>query len=89
LVWQIEIDAAAQKDLAKLDRQIAQRILSFLRNRLALLESPRTIGEALQGSRFGELWKYRVGNYRVICEIQDDKLVILAVSIGHRREVYR
>ena len=72
-----------------MDRQAARRILRFLHDRVAMLEDPRSIGEALKGSRFGEFWKYRVGDYRVISHIKGDALLILVVKIGHRREVYR
>jgi mRNA interferase RelE/StbE len=89
LAWAIEFDSGALKDLKKFDRQIAQRITTFLRTRVAKLDAPRSIGSALQGAKLGELWRYRVGDYRIICEIRDKELVILAVSIGHRREVYR
>jgi len=89
LAWRIEIDDTAKKDLAKLDRQIAQRITAFLRERVALLSDPRSIGEALKGSRLGEFWKYRIGDYRIISSIEDGALKILVVRIGNRREVYR
>lgn len=83
------MEAGAVKDLSKLDRPIAKGITTFLRSRVARLDDPRSIGAALKGSELGELWRYRVGDYRVICEIRDNELVILAVSIGHRREVNR
>ncbi|MBT9591544.1 MAG: type II toxin-antitoxin system RelE/ParE family toxin [Thiobacillus sp.] len=89
MAWLIEIDDAAKKDLAKLDRQIARRITAFLRERVAVLDDPRSIGEALKGSRLGEFWKYRVGDYRIIGSIEDSALRILVVKIGNRREVYR
>lgn len=89
MAWRIEIDDTAKKDLAKLDRQIAQRITAFLRERVALLSDPRSIGEALKGSRLGEFWKYRIGDYRIISSIEDGALKILVVRIGNRREVYR
>lgn len=89
MAWRIEFEAGAVKDLSKLDRSIAKRIIAFLRVRVARLDDPRSIGAALRGSELGELWRYRVGDYRIICEIRDKELVILAVSIGHRREVYR
>jgi mRNA interferase RelE/StbE len=89
LAWRIEFSPAIEKEFSKLDPQIAKRITSFLRNRIAALEDPRSIGEALTGSALGKLWKYRVGDYRVICDIQDNKLTILALRVGHRREVYR
>ncbi|PXX73680.1 type II toxin-antitoxin system RelE family toxin [Rivihabitans pingtungensis] len=89
MAWQIEFDDASQKELAALDRQIAKRITAFLRERVAVLDDPRSIGEALKGSRLGEFWKYRVGDYRVIASIEDGALRILIVRIGNRREVYR
>lgn len=89
MAWLIKIDDAAQKDLAKLDKQIAQRIITFLRERVAVLDDPRSIGEALKGSRLGDFWKYRVGDYRIISNIEDGTLSILVVKIGNRREVYR
>lgn len=89
MAWRIEFEAGALKDLKKLDRPIAQRIVSFLRDRVAPLDDPRSMGAALLGSKLGEFWRYRVGDYRIICEIRDKELVILAVSIGHRREIYR
>ena len=89
MAWQIEFEAGAVKDLKKLDREVARRITSFLKTRIVPLENPRSIGAALKGSNLGELWRYRVGDYRIVCEIRDKELIILAISIGHRREVYR
>ena len=89
MAWRIELDDAAKKDLAKLDKPVAKRITAFIRERLALLDDPRSIGDALKGSRLGELWKYRVGDYRIIADIEDGALKILVIKIGNRREVYR
>jgi mRNA interferase RelE/StbE len=89
LVWRIEFEASAKKELSKLDKQAARRILAFLRERVARLENPRTLGAALKGPRFGEFWKYRIGDYRVIAHIEDELLLILVVRIGDRKEVYR
>ena len=89
MVWQIRIDEAARKDLAKLDKQVAKRILGYLRDRVANLDNPRRTGSPLKGSKLGEFWKYRVGNYRIISKIQDATLHVLVVRIRHRREVYR
>jgi len=89
LVWLIKLDDDAQKDLAKLDKKIAKRITSFLRERVSVLDDPRSIGEPLKGSRLGDFWKYRVGDYRIISNIEDRALRILVVKIGNRREVYR
>jgi mRNA interferase RelE/StbE len=89
LPWKIELADTAQRQLEKLDKTIASRIAKFLRSRLAQLENPRSLGEALKGERFGELWKYRVGHSRLIAKIEDQQLLILVVTIWHRREVYR
>ena len=89
MAWKVELDSAAERDLDKLDPQIARRILAFLHGRIAPLDDPRSIGEALKGSRLGVYWKYRVGDYRVIANIEDGALRILVVRIGNRREVYR
>ena len=89
MAWQIEFDDAAKSDLAKLDKQIARRITAFLRERVSLLDDPRSLGEALKGSKLGAFWKYRVGDYRIISSIEDSVLRILVVKIGNRREVYR
>jgi len=87
--WAIEFDRQGKRDLDKLDAQIRNRILRFLLGRLTLLEDPRSIGEALRGTELGEYWKYRVGDYRIIARIEDQKVQILIVRVGNRREVYR
>lgn len=89
MAWRIEFSRAAERELDKLDRQAAKRILRVLHERIAKADDPRTFGEALKGSKLGEFWKYRVGDYRLICAIEDQALRILVVRIGHRREVYR
>lgn len=89
MAWTIEFDPAAVRELDKLDPQISQRVLKFLHGRLAVLDDPRSIGEALKGSKLGEFWKYRVGDYRIISSIEDSVLRILVVKIGNRKEVYR
>ncbi len=89
MVWRVELDPAADRELNKLDPQTTRGILSFLHDRVAILDDPRSIGEALKGSKLNEFWKYRVGDYRIIANIEDGALQILIVRIGHRREVYR
>jgi len=89
VAWRIEYLRAARKDIAGLDRQTAQRIRDFLEKRLAQLDDPRSIGEALKGSKLGAFWKYRVGDYRIIASIEDETVRILVVRIGNRKEVYR
>jgi len=71
LAWRIRFDDAARKNLEKLDKQVARRMIEFLRKRVAILDDPRSIGEALKGSSLGDFWKYRVGDYRIICDIED------------------
>lgn len=89
MAWRIEFAPAADKELGKLDRAVARRIIGFLRERIAPLEDPRSLGQALKGSRLGDLWKYRVGDHRIICDIDDGVLVVLVLKVGHRGVVYR
>jgi mRNA interferase RelE/StbE len=89
MAWKIELDTAAERELDKLDPQTARRILTFLHGRVANLDDPRSIGEALKGSKLGEFWKYRVGDYRIITNIEDGNLRIMVIKIGNRKEVYR
>jgi mRNA interferase RelE/StbE len=89
MAWKIELTKAAEKELDKLDPQIAKRILMFLHGRVSPLDDPRSLGDSLTGSKLGEFWKYRVGSYRIIADIQDAKLQILVVRIGNRGKVYR
>jgi mRNA interferase RelE/StbE len=89
LAWQIEFDPDALKDLRKLDKPTQIRLVGFLRTRVSSLTNPRDIGEALSGQRLGSYWKYRVGDWRIICDIQDQKILVRVLRIGNRREVYR
>jgi mRNA interferase RelE/StbE len=89
MAWKIELSAQVNRDLAKLDPPQTKRILKFLQERVAPLDNPRSIGQALHGSRLGEFWKYRVGDYRLICKIEDTRLLILVLRVGHRKEIYR
>lgn len=89
MAWRIEFEDTALKELAKLDKPVARRIVAFLRERVAVLDDPRSVGEALKGSKLGEFWKYRVGDYRIITNIEDGALRILVLKVGNRRDVYR
>jgi mRNA interferase RelE/StbE len=89
MAWKVELDPAAEREPGKIDPQTARRILAFLHERVAQLNDPRSIGEALKGSKLGTFWKYRVGDYRIISSIEDGTLRILVVRIGNRKEVYR
>lgn len=88
MAWTVEISPFAQKQIAKLDRPVAARIIDWLDDRIEGCKNPRHFGEALTGDLAG-LWRYRIGDFRVICEIHDARLVVLALSIGHRRDIYR
>ena len=86
LAWRIEVSATAAKQLSKIERSDARRITAYLRERVTV--DPRRAGKALSGT-LGDLWRYRVGNCRVICDIQDGVLTVLVAEVGHRKEVYR
>ncbi len=89
MAWKVELDAATERELDRLDPQIARRILELLYERVARLDNPRSIGSALQGPKFGEFWKYRVGDWRIICKIEDEFLRVLVLRIRHRSAAYR
>lgn len=89
MAYGVELSESADRELGKLDARQRKRVLKFLHERVAKLDDPRSIGEALHGSQLGEFWKYRVGDYRLISKIEDDRLVVLVLRIGHRREMYR
>ncbi len=87
MTWVVEFDDAATKELRKLDRQAQQEILRYFRERIATNEDPRRFGKPLSHDLTG-LWRYRVRNYRMICNIEDDKLTVLVVRAGHRKHMY-
>jgi mRNA interferase RelE/StbE len=87
LAWAVEFDPDAVKDLKKLDKHVQLRIVEFLRQRVAMLANPREIGEALAGNKLGNYWKYRVGDWRIICDLQDTRIVVRVLRVGNRREV--
>ncbi len=87
MAWTIEFDERAQRDLARVDKPIAKRIRRFLEDRVSTSDNPRDFGHSLK-HQYSGLWRYRVGDYRIICQIEDQKLVVLVVEIGHRSSVY-
>ncbi len=87
--WKIELSGGAEKALSRLDTAVVRRILRFLHERLATADDPRQLGKSLTGSQLGNYWRYRVGDYRLVADVQDKTLVVLVVRIGHRRDVYR
>jgi mRNA interferase RelE/StbE len=87
LVWTIEYDEAAVRDLKKRDHQVQREILEYMDKRIARADDPRAFGKPLKGSKFG-LWRYRLRDYRIICQLQQKRLVVLVVAVGHRASIY-
>ena len=86
--WRIEIASTAEKQIAKLGRPAQKAIQRFLRERLLPAENPRQWGKPLHGEK-RSLWRYRVGDYRLICDIQNERVVVLVLEVGHRKNIYR
>lgn len=87
MTWIVEFDDAAAKELRRLNRQTQRSILRYLRERIATDEDPRRFGKPLSRQLVG-LWRYRIRDYRVICNIEDDKLIVLVLRVGHRKDIY-
>lgn len=86
--WTVELDRRAARDLSSLDREAQRRTLRFLRERVATDQDPRRLGRPISGARLG-LWRYRVGALRLICRIEDTRVVVLVLTVGHRKDIYR
>ncbi len=89
MVWQIEFDPDALKELKKLDKPVQKRIVEFLATRVAASKHPSDIGERLSGDALGKYWKYRLVDWRIVCEIIDKRVVVRVLRIGHRSAVYK
>ena len=89
MAWIIKYTESSSKQLKKLDKQTALRVLDYMDERVAVLDDPRALGKNLKGPKIGEYWRYRVGDIRVICNIVDGQMIVLVIEIGNRREVYR
>ena len=89
MVWIIKYTESSSKQLKKLDKQTALRVLDYMDERVAVLSDPRSLGKNLKGPKMGEYWRYRVGDVRVICNILDGQMTVLVIEIGNRREVYK
>ena len=85
--YHVEFTESVYKTLSKLDKYTAKMLINWIKDKLEGVEDPRVYGKALSGNLAG-LWRYRVGDWRIIAKIEDDKLVILVLAIGHRREIY-
>ena len=88
MAWSVEFQAQALEDMRRLDKSVQRQILRYLRERIEGEEDPRRFGKALTGNKVG-LWRYRIGDYRIICSIEDARLIVLVVHVGHRKSVYR
>ena len=88
MAWTVEVSDFAERQLRKLDRPVQKRLVDWLYDRLEGCKDPRHFGEPLKGELDG-LWRYRVGDYRILCEIRDNRLIVLVLAVGHRREIYR
>jgi mRNA interferase RelE/StbE len=86
-VWRVEFGSDAARELRRLGRDARRTILKYLRERIATAEDPRRLGHALLGDLKG-LWRYRVGDYRVVADIRDREVLVMVITVGHRREVY-
>jgi mRNA interferase RelE/StbE len=89
MTWQIEFDRRAHKEFQRLDRPARERILRFLTERIEPSTDPRSLAEPLAGDAFAGLWRFRVGDYRLIAHFEDEVFLVLILRIGHRRAVYR
>ena len=89
MAWAINYTETAKKQLRKLDKQTARRIVDFMDERVASLEDPRSIGKVLTGPMLNAYWRYRVGDCRILCDIQDGALCVLVIELGNRKDIYR
>lgn len=89
MIWDIKYTETSLRQLKKIDKSVALRVLDYMDERVAKLADPRAFGKNLVGPKLGSYWRYRIGDVRVICDLQNQALVVLVVEIGHRREVYR
>jgi mRNA interferase RelE/StbE len=87
LTWRIEFTRTAESQIAKLDRAFQARIVNFLKRRVLASQDPRRLGRAPQGDKKG-LWRYRSGDFRIICDIRDENATVLVLAVAHRKEVY-
>ena len=88
MIWSIKFDPRAQKEFKKLDKNAQRRIIAYLKEKISCAEDPRRFGAALTGNKAG-LWRYRLGEYRIICQIEDDQFIVLVLKVGHRKSIYQ
>lgn len=88
MAWTVKISRFAERQLRKLDRPVQKRILDWLDDRIEGCKNPRHFGEPLKGDHVG-LWRYRIGDYRIVCEIREQTIIVLVLAVGHRRQIYQ
>ncbi len=88
MAWLIKFDPRATKELKKLDSVTQKRIITYLKQKIATQNNPRLFGKGLIGDKQG-LWRYRVGDYRIICQLLDEEITVLVIKVGHRQSVYK
>lgn len=86
-MWIVEWERKALKDAKKLDKSARKRIVNYLEERVLVDGNPYKVGKPLKGNKSG-LWRYRVGDYRILCQIEENRLVVLVVAVGHRKDIY-
>ena len=89
MAWIIKFTESSSRQLKKLDKTLARRVIEYLDERVAVSEVPRSMGKNLTGPKMGSYWRYRDGDVRVVCDLQDQQLIVLVLAVGHCREVYR
>ena len=87
MTWRVEFTEEAEKQFLKLDKYTQRVVAAWIDKHLAGTENPRATGKPSTANRKGQ-WRYRIGDYRMLCRIEDDRIVIVVIAIGHRREVY-
>lgn len=88
LTWTVEWDDKARRELRKLNPDIQQTILRYFRERIMVDDDPKRFGKPLKHELRG-LWRYRIGDYRAVCQIQDEQLIVLVLAVAHRRNIYQ
>lgn len=88
MTWKIKYLKSVQKDMRKIDQKDQTRIREYLEKNIAYSDNPRNVGKLLKGS-YADLWRYRVGKYRIVCELDDTSITILVLRVGHRKDIYR
>lgn len=88
MTWKIEFDTSVEKDLKKLGHTAQKKILKYIKEKILTSENPRLLGKSLSG-KLSDIWRYRIGDYRLLAKIEDEHFVVLVIHVGHRKDVYR